>query len=77
MNGNVLIDFINESISVVAVLYQKRLKKERRARQRAQDQLDSEMKRRSKIEEALKASGAPAEVLRIVTGDILGTYLDK
>lgn len=58
----------------VAVLYQKRLKKERRARQRAQEQLEAEIKRRSKIEEALKASGAPTEVLRLITGDIAGKY---
>lgn len=33
-----------------------------------QDQLEMELKRRQKIEEALKQSGAPAEILRIVTG---------
>lgn len=34
-----------------------------------QEQLENELKRRHKIEEALKQSGAPAEILRIVTGN--------
>ncbi|KAG8257753.1 hypothetical protein J6590_042862 [Homalodisca vitripennis] len=50
----------------VAVLYQKRLKKERKARRRLQDQLELEMKRRQQLEEALKNSGAPPEALRIL-----------
>ncbi|CAH1403264.1 unnamed protein product [Nezara viridula] len=45
-------------------LYQKRLRKERKARRRLQDQLELEMKRRSQLEEALKAAGAPPEALR-------------
>lgn len=49
-------------------MYQKRLKKERKQRQQVQDQLEMELKRRQKIEEALKQSGAPNEILRIVTG---------
>lgn len=49
-------------------MYQKRLKKERKQRQQIQEQLEMELKRKQKIEEALKQSGAPAEILRIVTG---------
>ncbi|XP_013142556.1 PREDICTED: serine/arginine repetitive matrix protein 1 isoform X10 [Papilio polytes] len=49
------------------VMYQKRLKKERKQRQQIQEQLENELKRRQKIEEALKQSGAPQEILRIVT----------
>ncbi|XP_048480315.1 dachshund homolog 2 isoform X2 [Plutella xylostella] len=49
------------------VMYQKRLKKERKQRQHIQEQLEMELKRRQKIEEALKQSGAPQEILRIVT----------
>lgn len=33
-----------------------------------QEQLELELKRRQKVEEALKQSGAPSEILRIVTG---------
>lgn len=55
----------------VAVLYQKRLKKERKARRRLQDQLELEMKRRQQLEEALKNSGAPPEALRILNGGCL------
>lgn len=54
--------------SFPTVMYQKRLKKERKQRQHVQDQLELELKRRQKIEEALKQSGAPSEILRIVTG---------
>lgn len=56
------------SLFAVAVLYQKRLKKERKARRRLQDQLELEMKRRSQLEEALKNSGAPPDVLRVLNG---------
>lgn len=52
-------------------MYQKRFKKERKARVRMQKQLDSEIKRRNHIEDALKASGAPAEALRLLSGKIL------
>lgn len=52
------------------VMYQKRLKKERKQRQHIQDQLDMELKRRQKVEEALKQSGAPSEILRIVTENL-------
>jgi len=54
---------------LVAVIYQKRLKKERKARRRLQDQLELEMKRRSQLEEALKASGASADALRMLNGE--------
>lgn len=50
------------------VVYQKRFKKERKARIRMQQQLDAEMKRRNQIEDALKASGAPAETIRLLSG---------
>lgn len=53
------------------MMYQKRLKKERKQRQHIQEQLEMELKRRQKIEEALKQSGAPQEILRIVTGNLL------
>lgn len=52
----------------VAVLYQKRLKKERRARKRLQEQLDLEVKRRTQLEEALKATGATPEQVRAIAG---------
>ncbi|XP_069356284.1 dachshund homolog 2 isoform X2 [Maniola hyperantus] len=52
------------------VMYQKRLKKERKQRQQIQEQLELELKRRQKIEEALKQSGAPGEILRIVTENL-------
>ncbi|XP_047513671.1 dachshund homolog 2 isoform X2 [Pieris napi] len=52
------------------VMYQKRLKKERKQRQQIQEQLELEFKRRQKIEEALKQSGAPSEILRIVTENL-------
>lgn len=59
----------NISFLLVTVLYQKRLKKERKARRRLQDQLELEMKRRSQLEEALKASGASADALRMLNGE--------
>ena len=49
-------------------MYQKRLKKERRARKRLQEQLDLEIKRRTQLEEALKATGASSEQVRAITG---------
>lgn len=52
-----------------AVLYQKRYKRERRLRARLQQQMENEFKKRSQIEEILKASGAPAEALRILAGN--------
>jgi hypothetical protein len=59
-------------LRLLAVLYQKRLKKERKARRRLQDQLELEMKRRSQLEEALKASGASADALRMLNGEYSG-----
>lgn len=53
----------------IAVLYQKRYKRERRVRARLQQQMENELKKRSQIEEILKASGAPAEALRILAGN--------
>lgn len=53
---------------LISVLYQKRYKRERRLRGRVQQQMESELKKRSQIEEILKASGAPAEALRILAG---------
>lgn len=50
------------------MLYQKRFKKERKIRVRIQQKLDTETKRRTQIEDALKASGAPAEALRLLSG---------
>lgn len=50
------------------MLYQKRFKKERKLRVRIQQKLDAETKRRNQIEDALKASGAPAEALRLLSG---------
>lgn len=50
------------------MVYQKRLKKERRARKRLQEQLDLEIKRRTQLEEALKATGASSEQVRAITG---------
>lgn len=52
------------------VAYQKRLKKERRARRRLQDQLDLEVKRRTQLEDALKATGATTEQVRSITGEL-------
>ncbi|KAG8235315.1 hypothetical protein J437_LFUL015956 [Ladona fulva] len=49
------------------VLYQKRLKKERKARKRLQDQLELEMKRRLQCEDALKTTSA--DTLRMINGE--------
>ena len=51
----------------LTVLYQKRLKKERRARRKMADQLDLEVKRRGQYEEALKSTSA--ETLRMINGE--------
>lgn len=55
---------------IVSVVYQKRLKKEKRMRKQVQDQLDVEIKRRTKLEDALKATGATPEQVRSITGNI-------
>lgn len=60
--------FYNKNPCFVSVLMQKRLRKERRARRRLQEQLELEMKKRAQLEEALKASGA-TEALRILNGE--------
>ncbi|XP_049537222.1 uncharacterized protein LOC125952041 isoform X3 [Anopheles darlingi] len=54
----------------VRALYQKRFKKERRLRMQIQDRLDGERKRRVQLEDIIKASGAPAEALRIIAENI-------
>ncbi|XP_065093303.1 dachshund homolog 2 isoform X11 [Ochlerotatus camptorhynchus] len=51
-------------------LYQKRFKKERRLRVQLKERLDAERKRRTQLEEIIKASGAPAEALRIIAENI-------
>ena len=38
-------------------------------RSRLQEQMENEYKKRNQIEEILKASGAPAEALRILAGN--------
>ncbi|XP_046832193.1 dachshund homolog 2 isoform X9 [Vespa crabro] len=57
-------------INYEKVVYQKRLKKERRARKRLQEQLDLEIKRRTQLEEALKATGASSEQVRAITENV-------
>ena len=56
-------------IYFISVLYQKRYKRERKMRSRLQEQMENEYKKRNQIEEILKASGAPAEALRILAGN--------
>lgn len=48
------------------MLYQKRLKKERRARRKLADQLEMETKRRSQFEEALKTTSS--ETFLVING---------
>lgn len=55
----------------IPVLYQKRFKKERRARIRIQHQLDVEQKRRNQMEDALKSAGAPTETMRPIAGKLI------
>lgn len=59
-----------------AVLYQKRFKKERRSRRRLQETLDLEIKRRKKLEEALKATGASPEQVRAIAGKFVDICFD-
>uniref|UniRef100_A0A336LKM6 CSON011449 protein n=1 Tax=Culicoides sonorensis TaxID=179676 RepID=A0A336LKM6_CULSO len=47
-------------------LYQKRCKREKRNACRLKEQLEYEIKKRNQLEEALKASGASSEILRII-----------
>ncbi|KAH0569088.1 hypothetical protein KQX54_021796 [Cotesia glomerata] len=61
---------VTERTRIAAVLYQKRLKKERRARKRLQEQLDLEVKRRTQLEEALKATGATPEQVRAIAENV-------
>ncbi|GFR10324.1 hypothetical protein TNCT_576971 [Trichonephila clavata] len=46
------------------ILYQKRLKKEKRTRRRVQEQLEAEVKKRAQYEEALRSNSA--ETLRLL-----------
>lgn len=48
------------------VIYQKRLKKEKRTRRRVQEQLEAEVKKRAQYEEALRNNSA--ETLRLLNG---------
>lgn len=52
----------------VAVSYEKRFKKERRARRRLQEKLDLESKKLAQLEDAFKATGATADQVRAITG---------
>lgn len=61
------------SCSLFAVLYQKRLKREKRLRSRYQYRLDTELRRYAQLENAIK-SGAPAEALRLITGSLSSSY---
>jgi hypothetical protein len=54
------------SFSIIKVLYQKRLKKERRARRKLADQLELETKRRCQFEEALKTTSS--ETFLVISG---------
>lgn len=49
-----------------SVIYQKRLKKEKRTRRRVQEQLEAEVKKRAQYEEALRNNSA--ETLRLLNG---------
>ncbi|GJQ77419.1 hypothetical protein Trydic_g20817 [Trypoxylus dichotomus] len=53
----------------VKALVQKRLRRERRARRRLQEQLELEVKRRVQLEDALKAAGG-AEQVRIINENL-------
>ncbi|KAJ8669358.1 hypothetical protein QAD02_000617 [Eretmocerus hayati] len=57
-------------IERIDVIYQKRLKKEKRTRKQTQDQLDLEIKRRTKLEDALRATGATLEQIRAITDTV-------
>lgn len=59
----------------VSVLIQKRLRREKRIRRRLQDQLDLESKRRSHLEEALRAAGAADQISLINGESIFGKFL--
>ncbi|KAL4107445.1 hypothetical protein QTP88_017787 [Uroleucon formosanum] len=57
----------DRALNFEKVVYQKRLRRERKARKRVQDQLEQELKRRAQLEEMIKAAGAPADALRVLT----------
>ena len=60
---------INFSVFLITVVFEKRLKKERRSRKQLQDQLDLEIKKRTQLEDALKATGATSDQVRAITGN--------
>lgn len=69
--GNCLIfnlQFFFLKMIFLSVLYQKRFKRERKMRSKMQEQMESELRKRSQIEEILKSSGAPEAALRILAG---------
>lgn len=61
--------------SICIALFQKRFKRERKARMRMQQKLDAEIKRRNQIEDALKSSGAGAETMRLLSGKSIKKFL--
>lgn len=67
-NKKLEIDFSSYKKCFLSVLYQKRFKRERKMRSKMQDQMESELRKRSQIEEILKASNAPEAALRILAG---------
>ena len=54
------------------MLYQKRLKKERRARRKLADQLEIETKRRCQFEEALKTTSS--ETFLVISGKSVSIF---
>lgn len=54
------------------VLYQKRMKKEKRSRRRFQEQLEQEVKKRAQYEEALRTTSA--DTIRLLNGKLLFHY---
>ncbi|GIY34371.1 hypothetical protein CEXT_107421 [Caerostris extrusa] len=57
-----------------SVLYQKRLKKEKRSRRRFQEQLEAEVKKRAQYEEALRTTSA--DTIRLLN-DTLSQELER
>lgn len=67
---------INDHWFYVTGQVQKRLRRERRARRQMQEQLETEVKRRIQLEEALKAAGA-GDQIRIINGKIILITISK
>lgn len=63
---------VNQNSLFFPVLYQKRLKKEKRTRRRVQEQLEAEVKKRAQYEEALRSNSA--ETLRLLNGNSQAIY---